>query len=523
MPRKRLRPDYVIRNYSYACTIAGPVPQVVWDTARHMQNLWNMLVEMHDKILIGWDNETPKQVKTAAYDAFWRDAYTCIKDQGDTYGLSCWQKWHILDTFKDAQKRWSKKRGGRPSVHYGLKKILIPHRTDSGGVDANWLFTDHERKHTALLEPKPGRFWRKGYMTIGNERVPLRVLMHRDLPEGAILKRVALVGRYEPSFRTERHNGWEWQFLASIEMPAPTPAPPARRALAIDFGWRVRKDGIRVAVVTDGEHFWELVLPFDLANNHMRRREKHFQALHLPLTATGDWRKLWDMQSDIDLAMETCKKKLAAIKIDHWPDEAQMLMSHVHSMRAKGLRTLRQILYTSGMTVGYLEEWHKAHTVALRIRRSCEIHCQRSRNALYRNFADWIARHADTVIWEEDLHLRDIAETPNAPTDYGLKHSQKYRQMAGVSTLRQYIRESLKKYGRTLLDTKSPRTCSVCLAPMVKSKDLEVACEDGHWEDVDINNALTLFRAIPVAQRRMMREMPAIDRDQLKRGLRILA
>lgn len=524
MSRKRLRPDYVIRNYSYACKIMGPVPQIVWNTARKMQWLWNGLVEMHDKVLDGFSEDTTKQQKTAAYDAFWRNAYTFIKDTGDAYGLSCWQKWHVLDTFKDSQKRWSKKRSGKPSSHYGLKRILIPHRTDPGGVDAEWLYTDHDRKHTAILEPTEGHHWRDAYMTIGGERVQLRVLLHREIPEGAILKRVALVGRYEPSFRTPQHNGWEWEFLASIEMPAPEPAKPARRAMALDLGWRVREDGIRVAVVTDGEHFWEWILPFDLSNAQMRRRQRFYAERGLTLQTTGNWRELWDMQSSIDMALEDCKRHLRNLDITAWPEEAKLLMAQLTKVRATGLRHLRRTLEESGIVIKALTIWEEAYTLAIRRRRGAEIHCQRSRNHLYRHLADWLARHADIVSWEGNLDLKRLAEEDS--DSFAIRHGQKYRQIAGLSVLRQYIRESVAKYGRTLLDVnmnKTSRICSVCFGEIAKTSKLEVSCDNGHFEDTDINSSLNLYRAIPVAQRRMLRELPQIDREQLARGLRRLA
>ena len=57
--------------------------------------------------------------------------------------------------------------------------------------------------------------------------------------------------------------------------------------------------------------------------------------------------------------------------------------------------------------------------------------------------------------WEGDLDLKELAEAPIDPTDYALKESTKYRQMAGLSLLRTYIRERMARAGKTILDQKS--------------------------------------------------------------------
>jgi hypothetical protein len=299
MPRKRLRPGWPVRNYTYACLIVGEPPQQLWDTARSMQTLWNLLIDLHEAMREGWTDDSPaKAVKAQAYQDLLGaqgHVYLACRDEGERLGLSAWQKWHVHDTFQAAMRAWRKHQRAAPRTHHGLTRILLPHRTDSGGVRIAWLWRDGDQKHTAILPPDEGHHHRRGYTTVGGVRIPLRVLLHRPLPEDAILKRLALVGTYEPSFRRPDHNGWQWQLQMSLELPPVDEAPPPTgRVAGIDLGWRVWDYGLRVAVISDGEgHHWELAIPWDMPNRGLRRRQAWHMRDGTSLDATGSWRQLW--------------------------------------------------------------------------------------------------------------------------------------------------------------------------------------------------------------------------------------
>lgn len=520
MARKRLRPEYVRRNYTYACMLMDPIPQVLWDTARSMQTLWNGLVQQHDQLTKDWDAETSKDVKKAAYEQFWKDAYLHIRDEGERLGLSAWPKWHVYDAFQTAQRAWAKRplRVGRPKVHHGLRYICIPHRTDSGGVGVDWLFRDSDRKHTAILPETPGHHWRDAYTTIGGERVAMRVLLHRPLPDDGILKRVTLLGTFEPSF------GWQWRLQCSVEMPPAQPAPPVGRSMGIDLGWRVSGEGLRIAVVTDGSRCWEWVLPFDLAGCALKRRQRFYARHGRMLETTGNWRTCWDMQAEMDLRLDACKAKLKQEHTAQWPEDARASMTALVKMRAGGLRRLRRVLDDAGIRVTCLNEWYEDYTVRARRLRGAQLRIGRARDDLYRHLADWLARHADVVAWEGDLDLKDMAE---ASTDsVALKLAQKYRQMASISMLRRFITEALAKRGRTLIDAEtagSTITCTVCGADIAPTAKLQARCAEGHWEDQDVTAAVNIWRDIPIERRATTRVVPHVDRAVLRRGLVRLA
>lgn len=521
MPRSnRLRPDYQRITYSYACTLLHPIPETLWTTARAMQTLWNRLVAAHDILVETLDPDTPKDVKYASYGMFWHEAYLIVRDEGERLALTAWPKWHIYDTFRLAQQAWARGRANKPKIHHGLRQIIIPHRMQSGGVPVEWLWRDGPDKHTAILPPLVGHHWRDGYMTVGGERIAWRILLHREVPTEAILKRVALTGRFEPSLRHQGDDGWRWSVLLSLEIPPWPSAEPTGRSMGLDVGWRVRKTGLRVAVVTDGTRAWELLLPWENANRQLRRRQQHYASKDgVALETTGNWRRLWTWQSEIDQALEACKAALRSLDHTTWPEEArQMWQGHVR-MRSGGLRRLARVLLADGCTVTCLDEWLVRHAVSQRRFRGAQLHILNQRKALYRLFAEWIARYADVVSWEGDLNLKTLAEA-DVTGNAALQQARKYRQMAGLTQLRQYIHEALAKRGRQVVDHEAAYTtqrCSVegCLGVITPGADLFLYCSEGHGEDQDVNAARVLWQDIPHSQRTMSRHVPLVDRDAL--------
>src|SRR5262249_15151690 len=130
MPRKRLRPDWQHRTYTYTCRIVGEPPQQLWDTARAMQTLWNRLIDLHEAMRAGWTADSPAQrVKSQAYtDLLGKQGpvYLACRDEGERLGLSAWQKWHVHDTFHAAMRAWRQHQRQAPHRHHGLRDIIVP-------------------------------------------------------------------------------------------------------------------------------------------------------------------------------------------------------------------------------------------------------------------------------------------------------------------------------------------------------------------------------------------------------------
>jgi hypothetical protein len=138
MPRKRLRPGWPVRNYTYECLIVGEPPQQLWDTAGAMQTLWNRLIDLHEAMRKGWTDDSPeKAVKAQAYKDLLGSqghVYVACRDEGERLGLSAWQKWHVHDTFQAAMQAWRKHQREAPHKRHGLRDIIIPYRTQSLAV-----------------------------------------------------------------------------------------------------------------------------------------------------------------------------------------------------------------------------------------------------------------------------------------------------------------------------------------------------------------------------------------------------
>lgn len=502
MPRTKLRPENSPRVFAYDIKITGDVPQIVFDTARSQQALWNEMATRHISLVEGLKN-ADKDAKKAAYEAFWKTAYglTAAAD------LPCWSKWQIYDAFKVAQAAWAKKRGGMPRVQRGLRKIKIEHRTASGGVSMDWLYEDNDRKHTCIRRQSG---LTRGYFSISGERVPFEVVMHRPIPDDCVLKRIALAGEYEPAFRA-----WTWKIIFLVEDP-PRQKEYGEAVAAIDLGWRKAEDGVRIGMVWDGQRAHELYLPFNLANRSERKQIERFGETEV----TRDVRQIWEMQAIQDAGIEACKERLRSTDRSDWPQEAREIMGGVVKMRAGGLRRLRRKLYEAGIVIDWLEEWHARHAeLAKRIRRG-QIRIDATKRAIYRNIAAWLSRHCKAVVWEGDLGLKDMAEAELGADDRVLKQAQKYRQFVGLYGLRQAIKHAM---GKRLIDEKaaySTRTCAECGVRIEKTGSVVLDCPNGHRPDRDINAAKVLRDRLPEELRVVAGLALQVDRSQIERAVR---
>jgi hypothetical protein len=108
------------------------------------------------------------------------------------------------------------------------------------------------------------------------------MIMHRPLPEGAIIKRVTVARRARDSVT------WRWTAEFTIEIPEATVLRrrPAAGVCAINLGWRLFDDRLRIGyVVADDGHREEITLPPDIIPR-LRKvedlraiRDKHLNAM----------------------------------------------------------------------------------------------------------------------------------------------------------------------------------------------------------------------------------------------------
>lgn len=580
MSRQKLRPENNTINWAYACKIVGGSPTIIFDTAKAMRELWNGLVTLHESLpcrilgnaaylankdaykasLAGHDEDAErlralvaswkaaaKEMQKDQYAEMWRKAYVHTRDQGEALGLPVWCKWGVYEKFQTAMKAAAKGIRGWPRKQYGLENIQIPQRTDSGkGWDVSELF---RRRKPFSVRPEieqDGRYegWEaQGWFSIKDERIPIRVIMHRPFPAGAIVKRYSLLGHYEKSSRQ-----WSWRMLFTLEIPPVNILYPlTNRAAAIDAGWRKMKDEdriledrIRVAVIYDGHRAYELSVPFDLSNTRERRRSA--EQSDKPRI---DIRETWAIKSRRDGWLEDCKAQIRRLDVSGWPDDAIKSLTGIVKMRAGGLMRIRAILNGDGLRCEPIESWLAKDGPAWQQQRYIEQRWVATRDHLYRNFAVEIAEQIDTLIWEGDLGLKQMAEDAGkkkerrkgkkaqsgewderTPDERTLEASQKWRQMASLHKLRGWIREEMKERGKEIIEDEtaySSQICPKCNGKIESSPKLIVQCENGHVADQDVNAARYYWNRLDEDLRAVAGSLASVKRSQVLPGWRVLS
>ena len=604
MPRKRKRPDYGQKNYTFHCRIIGDVPDEVWECAFTMHELWNRLCLAHDamrrragltakpeavrdaladaeekagrtltrkeKQAVVWrlDKEARAQVPAEtvrlAYQQFIDGRKESDNDPGiaskdtEAYriaaaerGLASGCRWGVHGRFRNALNAWRTAKGlvGPPQarrlyieedaespehrlelIRERFQRIQIPYVCPTPGVSLDWLWRDSDRKHSYLNparkpngEPadrrspyfpdsdvRAGYHGARAYFTVGGTRIPLDVTLHRDMPADAILKRIALCGENNPPF------GWTWSLMLTVEEPPRAVLPATGRTAALDLGWRVREDSIRIGVLHDGERSYEILLPFDLSSRHQRRLRERIEARGGQVETALSWHDISELQAAQDARLELCKGELLRCDRSAWPQEAQQMMSGIMKMRAGGLNRLARMLERAGITLPALAEWQARHLQLARRIRAAQLHQTNRKDYLYRLIARWIAENFDILAWEDALGLKEMAM--DASGEYAIEEAKKYRQYAGLYRLRQFIRETMNAPGRKLVDggtAYSTRTCTVCGGQIEPSAKLWLTCENGHREDQDVNASRNLWQAIPEEMRAGAASAPPVRLSQL--------
>ena len=504
MPRTKLRPENT--TYVYAYDILGQqMPDIVFDVARAQRDLWNYMAAEHLKLVESLVEATKEQ-KNEAYKDFWLRAYEYVRDEGEARNVPCMAKWQILDSFKRSQAAWAAKRAGIPSIKHGLRRIQIENRTTSGkGASVEWIFRDGDRKPFHLRKPNG---LTRGYFKINDERVHFETVLHRSMEPDCTLKRYSLCGEYEPAFRE-----WRWKIVLVMERP-PRPAMHGNTIAAMDLGWRLQTDGLRLGVLYTAHGARELFLPFNLANRSERKQTERYPDTEV----VRDIRDVWELQSLQDSYLEECKATLREMSRESWPEEARESMSGIVKMRAGGLRRLRRALHEAGVECQLLDAWLTRHIeLSKRIRRAQQ-RIFATRNHIYRNLASWLSRHVAVLAWEDDLSLKTLAEEDSG--SYAIENAQKHRQFAGLSILRGYIREKMAARIPAITGRYTTQECNVCGAHIEPGSAITLTCENGHRQDQDVNAARVLFSRLPEELRAVPGPDVSVDRSQILRCVR---
>ena len=320
-----------------------------------------------------------------------------------------------------------------------------------GGLSRDELF---DCKDTCLrLVPPPesavraggqvrgqGRHVRALYRVQSNEDgsprwIALDVTMHRMLPANGVLKWAHLqrdkssssVGKAYISLTRD----YDYTLRLTVEEPMAKPAAPVK--LVIEIGWRLFKQGLRVAVAL-GE-------------------DGKFRELYLPTDWLEGKRKAESLRSIIDRETNGMVK---TIKASHPEVSAELALagSNGRKLASALLRLWREFPSLRPS----LEHWRKQHFHLLRYERGFRQSLNRARRDLYRNFVSELAK-TYSICGIEEFDLRTFARNDaakHAPPDLAKWH----RTVANLSSLTALLKQRMPT--RKLPAHNTTRKCHNC-------------------------------------------------------------
>lgn len=473
--RKRKRPDWRLTVYQYWCEPHGELPQAVWDLAHEMQRQWNALAE-----LLATRRQAAEQAKG---QIDWVEFRVAAQHLIKAAPLNWEQGPDVLNRFFSVLKRF-KTGGGFPRSHYRLDSWQIPHQYTEGGKPAAALYSPANRRFA--LMPVPARAYATNHRDsrrlritrarfgIGDQSIALNVILHRPLPENAIVKKVALVAHHSPL-------GWKYSIAITCEIPPLKESrQPGGAACGIDLGWRKFDDYLRIGMVYDGQGYRELQLP--LYAPTARTKRAGFPCGWPDLETYGRKR------SEI---LEQCKLDIKPALLEAHDD----IVTSFHLVGTGGLRKLARRVHESLPAVAVRIELCRLETQRiLRLENRLRMRLIGRRRALYQQIALDLCGRYPEIHWEGDLGLKRMAE--DKTSDPAFKYSAQYRTWASLYEFRHWLKNAAAKTGTKLVGVAAKDTtsrCSLCGATVQDDlRKLVVRCSNGHEFDQDQNAARNL-------------------------------
>lgn len=325
----------------------------------------------------------------------------------------------------------------------------------------------HSGRHTQVqIDPVPAEAWTgtRGQrrrltrttlrLRVGSDekRQPIwaewPMVLHRPLPEGCRIKRVA-VSRHPTGRTAGRRYEWSCEITVDETPPKPSTAP---RTVAIDLGWRLTDDrGLRVATTSDDErHEDMLVLNPSVAssfNRAARVRGVRDRRLNLMRPQLATWLRERDL-----------------------PEWLAERTQHIGQWRSLGrFRRLAMEWRANrweGDTEGYelLEAWRYRDEHLREYERGTRSKALRRRREQYRI---WVARLCEraSIVVIEQFDLRKMARLPQVDDDAQNPHARSQRVQAATSELRDSLLSAASARGVTVVEVSavnSTRECHAC-------------------------------------------------------------
>lgn len=284
------------------------------------------------------------------------------------------------------------------------------------------------------------------------------VFLHRELPEGAVVKWAKIV-------RTPWHQKWPYRWKLQITLQVPDPQP--RRGdsrVAINLGWRLMDDGtLRIAT-------W--------ADSRGRTGE-----LRLDRSFRDRIEKVKSIRSQRDTEMDVLRGVLleAGVKCEKWKSPNRF---------KRFFRTESEGLEESVRTI--LANWVYRDNHLWWYERGCRNGALNYRKEQYRLFALKMAREY-TFLVVENYDLRKIATDENR-----VAKPAGQRVEGAPSQAREILRSTGNREGCLVVDGNSKQAtqrCHICgdESPWDAAPKITHTCAKGHTWDQDINNARNML------------------------------
>lgn len=515
MAHKTLGRKTEMRVFKFGANPLEELPEAFWQTAKQIQSIWNDLVGMRNKLNdnfkrlgISSNKEDSKEIlkhKKSERTKYWKEFEIIwrgyLKSAKDLLGNDEWE--FLLNKFEIADKRAKKEKTGL-NKQFGLDKIYFRHRYSGGGKPLA-EFQKQNSKGFSFLFPvskhyfynsKSDRKKRIGTGIFGCVKdrkqifsFPFSAVIHREIPENAIVKSVSWVGkRLKNRGFNNSKSDWIWSIDVAVEIPSEEKKTVSvSRIAALDVGWRKNGNYLRVGAIldTDGNTL-ELRIPV-----HHESKSAKDGKLAISLD------EIINLDEQKGNLVEETKAKLKELGV-----------KNLTKMREGGL--FRMISETENSEILDVLNDFKAKFLPLSSKRVRSFdRLNKYRDWLYQNIASWLAENYDSLIWEGQLNLKEMAEDRkdlnkvNTVADYELekirRKAAKYRNLASIYGFRDYLKKAFAKKGKSIIDgvtAYTSRTCSECGEKVEKFHNIEFVCPNGHNFDRDFNAAKNLLNQV---------------------------
>lgn len=309
-----------------------------------------------------------------------------------------------------------------------------------------------EAKTLIRIEPRPApkgadpqskRSAKRSYCTLAmrigtnEDRSPIwakwPMVMHRPLPEGAVIKWATVNVR-----RIGPREQWHCCITAEVEEKARDTEKPR---VAIDIGWRVVDEGLRVATWrSDDGRTGTLVL-----NNHEARG----------LAKADELRAIRDRS--FNEARDALLKNLPETRPEWWPNNIGQWRSQARL--AALIRKWKNDRF-AGDEVAYeaAEAWRYHDYHLWQWETSQRAKSINHRRDVYRVFASKLAEKFGSVVLE-DFDLRDVARRSEGTEN---EHARYMRTVAATSELRLYLKQAFRGDVEIVPSEYTTKTCAEC-------------------------------------------------------------